>query len=250
MPAQCRDGNLPQATRFCAAQDTGANRLAKVALRGLLFDFDGLILDTETPELTTWRELWAEHGHEFPLDRFLAGIGTVGGFGALAALEEVAAPFDRGAVSARHAERKRALLELEELRPGILDYLEHARRNGLATAIVSSSSRRWVDLHLDRLNRADLFDLIVTGDHDRKRGKPAPTLYLEALAGLGLAAEEAVAFEDSPNGVRAAKAAGIFCVAVPNGVTESLDLGEADLLVASLADLPFERLLAELGHPG
>jgi HAD superfamily hydrolase (TIGR01509 family) len=212
-------------------------------LRALLFDFDGLILDTETPELVSWRELWEAHGHPFPVERFLSGIGTVGGFGAADALEALAGPLDPSALERRSA-RKLALTEIEELRPGVLECLEQARAHGVVTAIVSSSSRRWIDLHLARLERAEHFDLIVTGDHDPARGKPHPTLYLEALAGLGVAAADATAFEDSPNGIAAAKAAGIFCVAVPNAVTAALDLDRADVVVGSLAELPFERLAA------
>ena len=102
-------------------------------------------------------------------------------------------------------------------------------------------------MHLARLERAGDFDAIVAADHDPARAKPQPTLYLEALDALGLQAEEAVALEDSPNGVRAARAAGIFCVAVPNGVTGALNLDEADLVVPSLADLPLDELLARVG---
>ena len=91
-------------------------------------------------------------------------------------------------------------------------------------------------------------DLILAADHDASRAKPAPTLYLEALELLGVRADEAVAFEDSPPGVAAAKAADIFTVAVPNEVTRDYGLDEADLLVESLADLPPGELLARLGH--
>jgi HAD superfamily hydrolase (TIGR01509 family) len=224
--------------------------LTTVALRALLFDFDGLILDTETPELVSWQELWAEHGQRFPVEHFLSEIGTVGGYGAFPALEALTGPLDRAAVGARRSARKLALIEIEELRPGVIDYLEQARARGIATAIVSSSSRGWIDAHLSRLERAEQFDVIVTGDHDRERGKPLPTLYLEALAELGIGPGEAVAFEDSPNGIRAATSAAIFCVAVPNGVTASLALDEADLLVGSLAELPFERLLGWFGGAG
>jgi HAD superfamily hydrolase (TIGR01509 family) len=219
-----------------------------MSLRALLYDFDGLILDTEMPELVSWQELWAEHGHAFPVEQYLTGLGTVGGFGAEAALEELAGPVEQEALDRRSA-RKLALTEIEELRPGVIETLEQARERGVATAIVSSSSRRWIDMHLERLERAEQFDLIVTGDHDRERGKPRPTLYLEALAGLGVLASEAIAFEDSPNGVTAARAAGVFCIAVPNAITATLDLGHADLIVDSLADLPFDRL-AGLLDPG
>jgi len=215
-----------------------------MGLRALLFDFDGLILDTETAELVSWQEMWAEHGLRFPLERHLAGIGTVGGFGAMGALEELATPFDREAVAERRLARKLALIESEQLRPGVSAYLQEARVRGLGTAVVSSASRAWVEGHLARLGCTEEFDLIVTGNHDRERGKPRPTLYLEALRGLGISPGEAVAFEDSPNGLLAAARAGIFCVAVPNAVTAALSLDHADLVVDSLAQLRFDDLLA------
>ncbi len=220
-----------------------------MALRALLFDFDGLMLDTETAELVSWQELFADHGQRFPVERYLSEIGTVGGYAAMAELEQLAGPLDQAAAGSRRTARKQALIEREVLRPGVLETLRRACGAGIATAVVSSSSRAWVDSHLARLEQAHLFDLIVTGDHDRERGKPRPTLYLEALERLGVAAGEAIAFEDSPNGVAAAVAAGIFCVAVPNGVTAALSLEAADLVVPSLAELPFERLLELRGGP-
>jgi HAD superfamily hydrolase (TIGR01509 family) len=215
-------------------------------LRALLFDFDGLVLDTETAELRSWEELWQEHGQRFPVERFLAEIGTVGGYGASSALEQLVGPLDPERLARRSA-RKLALVEAEQLLPGVAELLEQARAGGVSTAIVSSSSRRWVEGQLGRLGYADSFDTFVCGDHDRERSKPRPTLYLEALATLGVAAGEAIAFEDSPNGVKAALAAGIFTVAVPNGVTVSLDLAAADVLVSSLSELGFERLEQLLG---
>lgn len=217
-----------------------------MALRGLLFDFDGLIVDTETPSRASWQELYREHGHELPLDRWATLVGTVGGWDPFETLEELVGPVDRVALRERRLARELELGEIEELRPGVLEYLEEAERRGLATAIVSSSSNWWIDRHLGRLERAEHFDAIVAANGDEERAKPRPTLYLEALDRLGLGAEEAVAFEDSPNGVRAAKAAGLFCVAVPNGVTATLALDEADLVVASLAELPFASLVERL----
>ena len=217
-----------------------------MALRGLLFDFDGLIVDTETPSRASWQELYREHGHELPLDRWATLVGTVGGWDPFKTLEELVGPVDRVALRERRLARELELGEIEELRPGVLEYLEEAERRGLATAIVSSSSNWWIDRHLGRLERAEHFDAIVAANGDEERAKPRPTLYLEALDRLGLGAEEAVAFEDSPNGVRAAKAAGLFCVAVPNGVTATLALDEADLVVASLAELPFASLVERL----
>ena len=214
-------------------------------IRGLLFDFDGLVVDTETTSYASWQEVFRAHGQELPLERWADAIGTIGGFDPLAYLEELGGgPVDRVEVRARQLEYELSLADVEELRPGVLAYLEGARSRGLATAIVSSSSRSWIDRHLGRLERLEQFDAIITADGERSRAKPRPTLYLEALDSLGLDPVEAIAFEDSPNGVRAAKAASVFCVAVPNAVTAALGLGEADLVVSSLEKLPLDDLLA------
>src|SRR5690348_16947876 len=167
----------------------------------------------------------------------------------MAHLEElVGEPLEREALNERRYAHEIALIEAEELRPGIAEYLAAARRHGLKRAIVSSSNRHWVGSHLKRLEEAMGWDAICTADGDPARAKPSPTLYLEALELLDVDAGEAVAFEDSPHGVRAAKAAGIFCVAVPNEVTRELGLAEAgaDLVLDSLADLPPGDLFAKL----
>jgi HAD superfamily hydrolase (TIGR01509 family) len=218
-------------------------------LRALLFDFDGLVLDTETPSMASWQALYRAHGQELTLERWAAAIGTIGGFDPVAHLQELAGPIELGGALERRRALDLELCDVEELRPGVLDYLEEAERRGIATAIVSSASRDWIDRHLARLERAEHFATIVTADGDVSRAKPLPVLYLEALDRLGLGPDEAIAFEDSPNGVRAAKAAGLVCVGVPNGVTAALGLDEADLVVESLAALPFDRLLELVAEP-
>lgn len=215
-------------------------------VRGLLFDFDGLLLDTETPSRRAFEDLYRDHGHELPHDRWSTVIGTIGAeFEPYAHLEElVGARLDREVLDARRRAREDELMDLEDLRPGIEDYLAEADRRRLARAIVSSSSRDWVDRHLGRLGHANGWSAIVTADGDTERAKPRPTLYLEALDAIDVTAAEAIAFEDSPNGVRAAKAAGVFCVAIPNPATQTLALDDADLVLDSLADLPLSDLLA------
>src|SRR5689334_17041331 len=219
-------------------------------IRAFLFDFDGLLLDTELASRAGWELLYREHGHELPADLWATLVGTTHApWDPRAHLEElVGEPLDWDALHERRYAHEIALIEAEELRPGIAEYLAVARQNGLRRAIVSSSTRPWVDMHLERLEEAVGWDAICTADGDPARAKPAPTLYLEALELLGVADDEAVAFEDSPHGVRAAKAAGIFCVAIPNEVTRELGLEEAgaDLVLDSLADLPPENLFSRL----
>jgi HAD superfamily hydrolase (TIGR01509 family) len=221
-------------------------------VRAFLFDFDGLILDTELASRAGWELLYREHGHELPTDLWATLVGTTHApWDPMAHLEElVGEPLEREALNERRYAHELALIEAEELRPGIADYLAAARQHGLKRAIVSSSTRRWVDMHLERLDEAAGWDAICTADRDPARAKPAPVLYLEALEQLDVTADQAVAFEDSPNGVLAAKAAGIFCVAVPNEVTRDLGLDDAgaDIVLESLADLPPESLFRRLAE--
>jgi HAD superfamily hydrolase (TIGR01509 family) len=215
-----------------------------VPIRAFLFDFDGLILDTETASRAGWRWLYEQHGQVLPDDLWATVVGTHGSWNIMDHLEElVGEPIDREAWNGRRYAHELSLLEAEELRPGILDYLEFAREQRLKRAIVSSASRRWIDMHLERLEQAVGWDAIITADRDSERAKPNPTMYLEALATLGVAVDEAVVFEDSPNGIRAGKAAGIFVVGIPNDVTRDYGLDEADLILESLADLPPAELL-------
>ncbi len=219
-------------------------------VRAFLFDFDGLILDTELASRAGWELLYRDHGHELPADLWATLVGTTHApWDPMTHLEElVGEPLEREALNERRYAHEIALIEAEELRPGIEEYLAAAQQHGLKRAIVSSATRTWVDMHLQRLEQAVGWDAICTADRDPARAKPSPTLYLEALEALSVAAADAVAFEDSPNGVLAAKAAGIFCVAIPNEVTRDLGLEEAgaDLVLDSLADLPPDELLARL----
>lgn len=133
---------------------------------------------------------------------------------------------------------------MQQLMPGVRRYLDDARRLKLATAIASSSSRRWIDEHLGRMAIKDRFDVIVCRD-DVRATKPDPELYQTAVDRLGVMPDEAIALEDSRNGLAAAKAAGLFCVAVPNGMTASMDLSRADLRLTSLDEMPLEELIRQ-----
>jgi HAD superfamily hydrolase (TIGR01509 family) len=215
-----------------------------VATRAFLFDFDGLILDTETASRAGWRWLYEQHGQTLPDDLWITVVGTHGSWDVMGHLEELlGGPLERELWNERRYAHELSLLEAETLRPGLLDYFAYARERGLKRAIVSSASRRWIDMHLERLDQTVGWDAIVTADRDASRAKPNPTMYLEALDLLGVAADEAIVFEDSPNGITAARAAGIFVVGIPNDVTRDAGLHDADLVVDSLANLPPAALL-------
>jgi HAD superfamily hydrolase (TIGR01509 family) len=213
-------------------------------IRALLFDFDGLLIDTESPSYAAWADVYRQHGHELTIDTWSAAIGTLEGFNPFEDLERrLGYPLDRESVNAARRAAEDAATELEELRDGVADYLHEAQRLGLARAIVSSSGHDWISRHLARLDLREGWSCIVAANGDASRAKPRPTLYLEALERLGVAPDEAIAFEDSPNGITAAKAAGLYCVAVPNATTQSLNVTHADLVLRSLEEVPLPELL-------
>jgi putative hydrolase of the HAD superfamily len=208
------------------------------AIEAILFDFDGTIWDSEAAVFHAYRELYERHGHTLPVERWVQGVGTLDGYDPADELElllgrELDAPVDPW-------ER----LQHVGLRPGVRAYIDGARARGIALGIVSSNSARWIGPHLDRLGVADVWGTIRTADGDAALAKPNPRLYEQALEDLRVMASRAIAIEDSTHGVAAAKAAGLFCVACPNEVTERLDLSAADVLVRSLEELQLDRLLA------
>ena len=212
-------------------------------IRAIVFDFDGLILDTEVPEFQSWQELYQAHGCTLPFAVWATCIGTTDAFDPHAYLEaQLGQAVDRLAVQHQQRQRCDALIAAQVALPGVHDYIAEATRLGLQLGVASSSSRAWVSGHLTRLELSQHFVCITCRD-DVPRTKPDPALYQAALAALGVRPEEAIALEDSPNGILAAKRAGLFCVAVPNLLTCQLPLDHADLQIPSLAAVPLPELL-------
>ena len=216
-------------------------------IKALIFDFDGLILDTETPEFTVWQNIYREHGYDFPADRWASIVGGAGlsDFDAAEHLSLlVGGRLDSVALRDRNRIESGIMIESQESLPGVLDYLNEAKRLWLKLAIASSSPRSWVVPHARRIGVLHFFDHIVTREDVRPgRIKPNPDLFLTALDRLGVPKEAAIVFEDSPNGVLAAKQAGIYVVAVPNELTSTFSLDEANLILSSLSDMPLPILL-------
>ena len=143
---------------------------------------------------------------------------------------------DREEVSRRRSARFEALIPELTVLPGVESLVSQASAAGMHVAIASSSSYSWVNLHLRRLGLDDRFDPIVTRD-DVSNPKPATDLYVAVCELLGIEPAEAVALEDSANGIKAAKDAGLYCIVVPNKITVKFDPGLADHRVESLAEL-------------
>jgi HAD superfamily hydrolase (TIGR01509 family) len=215
-------------------------------IKALIFDFDGLIVDTEVPAYRSWADLYASHGVELRLERWLLDLGTHGMFDACAELETLAGiKVDRQAIQAERRALHISLCEQEPLRPGVTELVEAGQAAGLGLAVASSSDRAWIDRWLRHHDLHEQFHCVRTRD-DVERVKPAPDLFLSAAACLGVAPAECVVFEDSPNGMRAAAAAGMRCVAVPTALLEAVELPAVTLRLESLADLPLAELLRRL----
>jgi HAD superfamily hydrolase (TIGR01509 family) len=215
-------------------------------VRLIVFDFDGLILDTEAPVYDAWQEIYDEHGQSLSFDKWATCIGTADTFDPCVDLAGlVGRALDAEALRQRHRTRCDDLIAARTVLPGVYEYIGEAQRLGLTLGVASSSSRRWVDGHLRRLGLREAFAVLRCSD-DVSRVKPDPALYLAVLDAAGVPARDAMALEDSPNGVLAAKRAGLACVAVPNPLTARLNLDAADLRLASLAEVPLSDLLARL----
>jgi HAD superfamily hydrolase (TIGR01509 family) len=216
-------------------------------IEALLLDFDGLLYGTEDAVYEGWNELYGRYGLQLDLDLWVReSIGRPPGasdFDPVLALQRlVGRELDVEALRREGEQAKRDQLP-HELMAGADALLAQARARGLRTAIVTSNDSANVRRHLQRAGSTFAFDALVSAEGDGARGKPSPALYLEAVAVLGVDRSRAIAFEDSPNGIAAAKAAGLICVAVPNALTRGQPgVGEADLVLESLEQVDLDEL--------
>jgi HAD superfamily hydrolase (TIGR01509 family) len=215
-------------------------------IRAIVFDFDGLILDTEGPVYRSWLEVYQAHGEELPFERWVQIVGsTTTGFHPQHHLEERLGRSLPKEVLDRRIGRRTELVLAQKLLPGVMQHLDQAKALGLKVGVASSSTAEWVRGHLARLGILERFDCLRCRD-DVANAKPEPDLYISVLECLGVTAAEAIAIEDSPNGVTAAKRAGLRCVAIPNSITAKLDLSDADVLLHSLAEITLADLLRKV----
>lgn len=206
-------------------------------LKALVFDFDGLMVDTEGTSLLSWQELYGRYGQKLPLDLWVTLIGTWDA--AFNPTEYLAGLIGRPLSAEELAERYAREIELasrEPLLPGVSTHMDAADAAGIPMAVASSSSRSWVEGHLGNLGIRDRFVAVCTRD-DVLATKPDPELYVLATSLLGVSADSALAYEDSVHGLVAAKAAGLRCVAVPGPLTAGGDFSRADMTLTSLADI-------------
>ena len=211
----------------------------------VIFDFDGIVLDSETPEYESHRRIYARHGVALTVDEWCGVIGTWSeGHDEQWFVRLCERSAQAPARDEYFAERRRIFDEIVPADPmrGVPELLAALRRAAIPAAIASSAPARWVIGAVERLGIRPLFDAVVTGDEVARR-KPAPDVYLEAARRLGADPARSVAIEDSAPGITAARAAGMKAVAIPHWLTERHDLTDADLTVAHADELTLERLV-------
>jgi beta-phosphoglucomutase-like phosphatase (HAD superfamily) len=218
-------------------------------IQGLIFDFDGLILNTEETEYAAWEEIFQEHGAHLPEEDWALSMGIpADDFDVVGLLEQATGlHYDRGELKARARRRFLDLLVLETTRPGVKEYLQSASTLGLPVALATSSRLSWVEGHLQRLDLWDYFKAVCTAE-DVIRVKPDPALFLLAASRLSLNPVETIVFEDSLKGVQAAKAAGCYCVAVPHRLSNLDGHNLADRVITSMSDTPLEILIEDVNR--
>jgi HAD superfamily hydrolase (TIGR01509 family) len=203
--------------------------------RAVVFDMDGLLLDTEVVWQAAEEQLFAAHGAVFTREDKLAVIGTSFDLTARYFAERLGQPPEQGPalVEEMVLSMYQALQVDVAGRPGALELVARLRGR-LPLALASNSPRRLVDAALATARLTDVFDVIVTSD-DVARSKPAPDIYLLVCERLGVAPEHVLALEDSGAGVASAKAAGLACIAVPQFA--ETDVAAADRVIDSLEEL-------------
>jgi len=215
-------------------------------IKAVIFDFDGLIYDTETSEYNVLNEIFQEHGSELPMSVWGKVIGTQAGFNALSFLEEqIGRKVDHDELTKLRRDRFNERMKDEGPLPGVEEYLTAAKKAGLKIGLASSSTYEWVSYHLKNLCLFNYFECIRTSD-DVEKVKPDPTLYLEAAKCLGVTPEECLVFEDSANGALAAKRAGMYCVVIPNQVTKDLEFCKVDHRLESMALIELTQLIQKI----
>lgn len=216
-------------------------------IQALVFDFDGLILDTEGPIFRAWQELYQEYGRQLTIAEWENSLGSAEGtqifYDNLE--QQLGQPVDLEAIAPRLRARELEMIDSQPVLPGVKEYIQRAQQLGLKLGIASSSSCAWVTGHLEQRGLRDSFQCVL-GSDDVQATKPDPDLFLSVVDCLGVSARQAIAFEDSPHGVTAAKRADLYCVAVPNALTRQLSLDHADLVLGSLEEMSLDELISKV----
>ncbi len=212
-------------------------------IKGLIFDFDGLIMDTETGEVYVWEDVFRQFGKIFPINGYMQHIGhaTDNQF-ILGFMEDAGMSADQIQLALKkYDELVKTSTYFQTPREGLQQFIQSGKDNHLRLAVASNSYKDWVVNHLQKLGMDHFFDPICTRD-DVSNSKPDPEIYNLVLEKWGFLPHEVIAFEDSPNGASAAKNAGVYCVAVPNQITAKMKFDHPDMVFNSFEDMDFQKI--------
>lgn len=202
-------------------------------IRAIVFDFDGLIFDTETPLIDAFAEVHRKRNMPFDRAKFMRTIGKIEpDFDPWKAFGPTA---PRSELETERMRINQERLEQQKIMPGVAELIAEARQRGLQLAVSSNSSSAHVTGYLKYLGLFEKFDFLSCRDGENMPPKPEPDLYLSILKQLKARGDEVLALEDSSAGIASARAAGLWCVAVPNESTAEQDFGLAHLRLDSLA---------------
>ena len=195
-------------------------------IKAIIFDFDGLIFDTETFEQQSFEEVFNYYQETFPKEDWLKSIGSSGDFNPYEELLKRNPHLSEEEVEKQREDHYQRIIQNKGPRVGVLEYIKRAKQLQLHLCLASSSSRKWITSHLQMIGiDINQFEFISTSD-DVTQVKPDPELYNRVLDNFNLQPSEAIVFEDSPNGSLAAIRASIPCVIVPNSVTQQLQFDD------------------------
>lgn len=218
---------------------------APFMIRALIFDFDGLILDTETPLIDAYSDVHSAYGKPFDRNLFINGVGHADY--AFDPWREFDGRHDRNELDREMRFYKQIRVLAQPILPGVVPMMNLAKENGLSVALASNSSHSHCDGHLKRIGLLERFHVIACRE-DVASPKPEPDLYQLAVERMGMSPHEAIAFEDSHAGSLAAKRAGLWCVAIPNPSSTHHDFTHVDCRVDSMAELTLEMLVSRFSR--
>lgn len=214
-------------------------------IKGLIFDFDGLILDTETAWYESYFDvLKSKYNYELDLKDFVKCVGANNEILFKILKEDLGNKLDEDQVFKEVQERHQNIVSEKPLREGVLDYLKEAKNLELKLAICTSSKEEWINKHLTNKGIIEYFDCFVTAD-DVERIKPHPDLFNQTIKSLNIDKEELLVFEDSLNGLLSSEKAGIKTVIFPNPVTEHLDFTGANKIYKNMSEIALKDLLKQ-----
>jgi putative hydrolase of the HAD superfamily len=213
-------------------------------IKAVIFDFDGLILDTESTNYYATRDAYGQLGITLPLKQWQEIFHNDSEEQHHFIENFYNQKIEVNVVNEMRRTKFREYIP-SELRSGVFDYIQAARNLGLHVCLATNADRYYIELFTKKFGIYDYFTCIKTRE-DVAFTKPNPEVYNAVLRELKIMPYEALAFEDSPNGAHAANEAGISCIVVTNPVTAGLNFPKIDKLINSLSEISLSDLIDEL----